>query len=53
MIPQFFSAGLNKQAFASLLEITFKYKLFTQIDGVAMGSSLGPSYANAFLCYHE
>ena len=55
-----FSAGLNKQAFASLLEIatcsslfTFKDKLFTQIDGVAMGCPLGSSYANAFLCYHE
>ena len=54
------SAGLNKQAFASLLEIatcsslfTFKDKLFTQIDGIAMGSPLGPSYANAFLCHHE
>ena len=24
-----------------------------QIDGVAMGSPLGPALANAFLCYHE
>ncbi len=54
------SYGLDKPSFASLLEIatcssmfTFKDKLFTQIDGVAMGSPLGPSYANAFLCYHE
>ena len=53
-------AGLNKQAFAFPLEIatcsslfTFKDKLFTQIDGIAMGSPLGPSYANAFLCHHK
>ena len=54
------SFGLDKQFFASLLEIAtcssifkFKDKLYTQIDGVAMGSPLGPSYANAFLCHHE
>ena len=27
--------------------------LYKQIDGVAMGSPLGPSLANAFLSYHE
>ena len=27
--------------------------LYKQTDGVAMGSSLGPSLANAFLSYHE
>ena len=26
---------------------------YTQVDGVAMGSPLGPSLANAFLCHHE
>ena len=26
---------------------------FTQVDGVAMGSPLGTSLANAFLCHHE
>ena len=31
----------------------FNNKLFKQIDGVAMGSPLGPSLANAFLCYYE
>ncbi|XP_037779128.1 uncharacterized protein LOC119575548 [Penaeus monodon] len=32
---------------------TFSDNLYTQIDGVAMGSPLGPTYANAFLCHHE
>jgi len=32
---------------------TFNDNLYTQTDGVAMGSPLGPTYANAFLCYHE
>ena len=27
--------------------------LYKQIDGVAMGSPLGPSLANAFLCHYE
>ena len=27
--------------------------LYKQIDGVATGSSLGPSVANAFLTHHE
>ena len=26
---------------------------YTQVDGAAMGYPLGPSLANAFLCYHE
>ena len=26
---------------------------YTQVDGVAMGSPLGPSLANAFLCHHQ
>lgn len=52
--------GLNKKQFNSFLNIatrdsvfTFDNNLYTQIDGVAMGSPLGPSYANAFLCHHE
>ena len=28
-------------------------KYYSQIDGVAMGSPLGPTLANNFLCYHE
>lgn len=31
----------------------FNNKLYKQIDGVAMGSPLGPCLANAFLCFHE
>ena len=26
---------------------------YTQVDGAAMGSPLGPSLANAFLCHYE
>ena len=28
-------------------------KLYKQIDGVAMGSPLGPTLANAFVCHYE
>ena len=31
----------------------FDNKLYKQIDGVAMGSPLGPTLANAFLCHYE
>ena len=31
----------------------FDGKIDKQTDGVAMGSPLGPSLANAFLCFHE
>ena len=31
----------------------FNNILYKQIDGVAMGSPLGPSLANAFLGHHE
>ena len=31
----------------------FDGTLYKQIDGVAMGSPLGPTLANAFLVYHE
>ena len=27
--------------------------LYKQIDGVAMGSALGPTFANSFLCFYE
>ena len=32
---------------------SFDGKIYKQTDGVAMGSPLGPSLANAFLCFHE
>ncbi len=31
----------------------FDSKWYKQVDGVAMGSPLGPTLANAFLCFHE
>ena len=31
----------------------FDYKIYKQTDGIVMGSPLGPSLANAFLCFHE
>ena len=52
--------GLKKSEFKDLLSIatkesyfTFNNILYKQIDGVAMGSPLGPSLANAFLTHHE
>ena len=32
---------------------TFNNKFYIQVDGVAMGSSLGPTLANIFLSHHE
>ena len=31
----------------------FNGRLYEQVDGVAMGSPLGPSFANTFLCHHQ
>ena len=31
----------------------FNNCLYNQIDGISMGSSLGPVYANAFMCFKE
>ena len=52
--------GLNKEDFHSLLSlatkesfILFNGNFYKQIDGVAMGSPLGPTFANIFLCYYE
>ena len=51
--------GLNKKQITELLSLTtkeliilFDMAFHTQVDGVAMGSPLGPSLANAFL-FHE
>ena len=52
--------GLSKIEFIELLSLAtkesyfiFKRKLYKQVDGVTMGSLLGPTLANAFLVYFE
>ena len=52
--------GLNKSEFQELLSLATKESYFIfnklfykQIDDVAMGSPLGPTLANAFLCFDE
>lgn len=52
--------GLIKNEFRNLLTLATKESLFLfdgiyyrQIDGVAMGSPLGPTLANIFLCFYE
>ena len=52
--------GTTKSVFKTLLEacvkdglFIFNKELFKQIDGVAMGSPLGPTFANLFLCHFE
>ena len=53
-------SGLNKKEMFKMLSLTLKEsiilfdnKYYSQINGVAMGSPLGPTLANTFLCYHE
>ena len=53
-------SGLNKQQVLEMLSLTtkenvilFDQKYYSQIDGVAAGSPLGPTLANTFLCHHE
>ena len=52
--------GLLKRHFKELLTLATKSSCFlfngtyySQVDGVAMGSPLGPTLANLFLAYHE
>ena len=52
--------GLSKTEFKELLSLAtkeihflFDGTLYKQIDGVAMGSPLGPTLANVFLVYHQ
>ena len=51
---------MNKKQFTTLLEFAtkksfflFNGKYYVQTDGVSMGSPLGPSLANVFLCHWE
>ena len=52
--------GINKSEFKNLLSLAtqesyfiFNDVLYKQKDGVAMGSSLGPTMANVFLPFYE
>src|SRR5215469_14219105 len=52
--------GLSLKQFRSLLTTTvasspfiFNSTLYTQVDGMPMGSPLGPTFANIFLSFHE
>ena len=52
--------GIKKDEFSNLLSLAtkesyfiFNEVLYKQEDGVAMGSPLGPTLANAFLCFYE
>ena len=52
--------GISKNDFHDLLNLatresffTFNNKFYIQVDGVAMGSPLGPILANIFLSHHE
>ena len=52
--------GITKYYFHYLLTICmseslvlFDREYYKQIDGVAMGSPLGPTFANIFLCFYE
>ena len=54
------SFGLNKSNFSKLLDLatihnafTFNDVLYSQTDGVAMGSPLGPVYADIFMNFNE
>ena len=52
--------GFSRDEFVKLLNLAIKNchfifngKCYDQIDGVAMGSPLGPLLANIFLSFHE
>ena len=54
------STSIDRNNMRSLLEIAakesyflFNKKIYNQVDGVAMGSPLGPTFANIFMSYHE
>ena len=54
-----FIDGLSKDSFREMLTVTmtesfilFDNEYYEQHDGVAMGSPLGPTFANIFLCVY-
>ena len=54
------NSGLEKSHMSKLLDLAtrdsvfmFGDKMYNQIDGVGMGSCLGPVYADCFMGYHE
>ena len=56
----FYSGKLSRKDLYKLLKLAtiespfiFDNKLYKQIDGVAVGSPLGSTLANAFLCHYE
>ena len=58
--PDALVKGISKNDFRDLLNLatkesffTFNNKFYIQVDGVAMGSPLGPILANIFLSHHE
>ena len=58
--PNFIYHGFNRDDFEKLLKLAvldtdflFDGKQYKQIDGVAMGSPLGPVLANIFMCHIE
>ena len=59
-VNDLFSSNFYRKDLYDLLKIAttessiiFDHKLYKQVDGVAMGSPLGPTLANAFLCHYE
>ena len=54
-VEGFTKSGLKQLLCLATKEFYFIFNslLYKQIDGVAMGSPLRPSFANAFLSYHE
>ena len=52
--------GFDRSQFTKLLflavkncHFTFNDRIYQQIDGVAMGSTLGPLFGNSFMSFHE
>ena len=52
--------GFDRSQFTKLISLavknchfTFNDRIYQQIDGVAMGSPLGPLFANIFMSFHE